>query len=67
MNEKIKELADKAGLYTDVSGRWVNASSMDKFIELLVSECVELFPLTIRPLSGNSIQSSIKEHFGIEK
>ena len=32
-----------------------------------VRECAELFPLTSRPLSGGSIQYTIKQHFGVER
>ena len=38
---KITELKQAAGLYTDTSGRWANASAVDKLVELIVRECAE--------------------------
>ena len=64
MNEKIKALADHAGLYTDVSGRWVNAGSMDKFVKLIVEECCSIADNTVDGLPSYNI----KEHFfGVEE
>ena len=37
---KITELKQAAGLYTDTSGRWANADAVDKFAELIVRECI---------------------------
>ena len=37
---KITELKQAAGLYTDTSGRWANADAVDKFAELIVKECI---------------------------
>ena len=75
MNKQIKELAQQAGMYVDLNGNpWPKAMSAEeceaaykKFAELIVRECADLFPLTGRPLSGGTIQSMIKEHFGVEE
>lgn len=37
---KITELKQAAGLYTDTSGRWANADAVDKLVDLVVSECI---------------------------
>lgn len=41
MNERIKQIATEAAAYTDVSGRWVSANSMNKFAELIIHHCYE--------------------------
>jgi hypothetical protein len=38
---KITELKQTAGLYTDTSGRWANADAVDKLVELIVLECAD--------------------------
>ena len=40
MNEQLKKIADEAGMYTDVSGRWISSNGFNKFAEQLVAECV---------------------------
>jgi hypothetical protein len=80
MNEKIKLLAEQAGLGQE---RWTTAeqfnSFLDKFGELIVAECVEIIESQQVPV-GNSAagemaadwtiaalsecRTEIKEHFG---
>jgi hypothetical protein len=66
MNERIRELYEQA-LEQHVSNNsaWEDLNP-EKFAELIVQECAELFPLTSRPLSGGSIQYTIKQHFGVD-
>jgi hypothetical protein len=77
MNNKFKELADKANAYTDVSGRWANAAGMEKFAELIVQECMTTILKESKWYwdkdefeSSNAIQNAarrVKEHFGVEE
>lgn len=35
---RIEELKVEAGLYVDTSGRWANADSVDRLVELVIDE-----------------------------
>ena len=37
---KITELKQSAGLYTDTSGRWANADAVDKLVDLVIDACL---------------------------
>jgi len=79
MNERIKQLMEKAG--TDSSGKWMNEFHAEKLVELVVLECIDKIE-TYRIPVGNSrsgelacewtyaalkeIRDDIKETFGIE-
>ena len=81
MNERIKQLAEQAGVLSDFgedikAGRWgIGGSyqSMEKFAELIVQECVGVADTYIqtgehaRPTSRSTIGRLIKEHFGAEQ
>lgn len=41
MNERIKELADKSGLYIAYDNREVTDKELEFFAELIVRECVD--------------------------
>ena len=43
---KITELKQAAGLYTDTSGRWANADAIDRLVELIIANTAELKPVT---------------------
>jgi hypothetical protein len=64
MNERIKQLANKAGItvvehpFDDATQSWNN--SMEKFAELIVRECAGIAHGSDRP------GKDIKEHFGVE-
>jgi hypothetical protein len=66
MNERIKELAIKAGWSEDI--RYApRAKEIEKFAELIVRECIDC----LKPLSRNhsmvgAARDTIKEHFGVE-
>jgi hypothetical protein len=66
MNNRNKELAEKTINESMHLGIVDFNRFSEKFSELIVKECAELFPLSGRPLSGGAIQCTIKEHFGIE-
>ena len=72
MNERIKELAEQAGI-----GPWgitIDKSTeiFQKFAELIVKECIEIaqdranFP-GFPPNDVNDIIDEIREHFGVEE
>jgi len=63
MKERIKELADQAGVR---SIYFNEADNVQKFAELIVQECIKLFPQA-NFYGGGAIQSTIKEHFGVEE
>lgn len=63
MNEKIKELANEAGLPT-YNPEGV-PTKIEKFAELIIKECAELAGCNAH-VSGFALGDLIKEHFGIE-
>ena len=73
MNQRIKELAEQAGItlsQKDYSYYWVeSAEDIEKFAELIVKECMDL--VASRPYvdDGNWSHPSmmIKQHFGVEE
>ena len=71
MNERIRLLAEKAGIYkldlSDETEYWI----IEKFAELIVRECGDIAykaywdnPETVR---GIHIKEKIKQHFGVEE
>jgi len=65
MNERIKELAEQAGIYklnlSDETEYWI----MEKFAELIVKECADIGE---RYADGNyEVRNQILEHFGLEE
>jgi hypothetical protein len=42
MNERTRELAELAGFKPDVSGRWLPADSFEKFVDMLIDECIDV-------------------------
>jgi hypothetical protein len=75
MNERIKELAEQAGIEVWGGARYVyhpseilNSTVVTKFAELIVAECAEVLDETISPPSHpmNSIGYRLKKHFGVE-
>jgi hypothetical protein len=65
MNEKIKQLAEQAGIYnlelTDETEYWI----LEKFAQLIVKECASVALMS----NGNNLYvcELIKEHFGVEE
>ena len=76
MNERIKELAEQAGIslsQKDYSYYWVeSAEDIEKFAELIVKECIDIaqdranFP-GFPPNDVNHIIDEIREHFGVDE
>ena len=64
---KITELKKAANLYTDTSGRWANSDGVDRLVELVVRECMDI---TKQCSTGNGIHDLfadeiIAQHFGV--
>ena len=69
MNERIKELAEQAGYLPDSFGvgHW-DMPECQKFGELIVEECANLFPLTFTDEQyQRRIDKTIRKHFGVEE
>ncbi len=70
MNERIKELAEQAGIVFwemsgDVDWRQANREHLDKFAELIVKECI----FAVEDAGGIDkyhYTKAISKHFGVE-
>jgi len=65
MNQRIRALAEQAGIYklnlSDETEYWI----MEKFAELIVLECADIGE---RYADGNyEVRNQILEHFGVEE
>ena len=71
MNERIRELAEQAGVLTDFGedikvGRWGiggNYKQMQTFAELIVQECITVLYENDGALHHTEL---LKKHFGVE-
>jgi len=68
MNERIKQLMDKAGITVDKLGcvdadDWVGYPELKKFAELIVRECANV----AANHDALDIYEEIREHFGVEE
>jgi hypothetical protein len=75
MNERIKELAEQAGITTNLDtdfyekdmNKWVDYFS-EKFAELIVRECTNMLPPdSIRDENGVHMFYVIRKHFGVSE
>jgi hypothetical protein len=69
MNERIKQLAEQAGWGKgETQDDCMQCSPFDKekFAELIIAECAELFPERHYYYSGLAVKQNIKKHFGVE-
>jgi hypothetical protein len=74
MNERIKELAEQAGLEFDddlvlepEAIYYTTQKDLEKFAELIVQECgVALSPMLRDMISRGQAVELIKKHFGVE-
>lgn len=77
MNERIKELAEQAGVYfaegsTDYFGDYlppfmsITNLDLEKFAESIVKECARICVKEARQLGGRVCSDKIKDHFGVE-
>jgi len=75
MNERIWELAKKAGInltpaqFSGVLEDEVDEFTLEDFAELIVKECADIFGREGTgeyQVDGNWIAKTIKQHFGVE-
>jgi len=75
MNNRIKELAQEAGMYVDLKGepwpRWMGAEECEeayaRFAQLLINECTTVVEKNLFQGIGWNTSRAIKKHFGIEE
>jgi ferredoxin-thioredoxin reductase catalytic subunit len=61
MNERIKELAEKAGFYANP-----DIEKFEKFAELLLQEATDIVYRMLDNNTGAEVVVAVKEHFGVE-
>lgn len=74
MNERIRELVEKSGLYIAYDNKDVTDKELSYFAEMIVAECIgicisnALDDLDSNDGRGSSAKSAfeIKQHFGVE-
>ena len=64
MNEKIKQLAEQAGLLGPSSRIGNSHLATEKFAELIVNECADW--VKSRTMSGE-LRDELKRHFGVKE
>ena len=66
MNERIRQLAEQAGIYklnlSDETEYWI----MEKFAELIVRECMKLNSKELSITAIERLLPVYEEHFGVE-
>ena len=68
MNEKLQELAEQAKLLGPGSRIGNAHEAAEKFAELIVNECANLFSLTFTDEQyQRRIDKTIRKHFGLEE
>ena len=69
MNEKIKQLAEQAGITANnLSDGDMSLADLEKFAELFVRECAEWLKTTDSdPDIGEADAKALLEHFGVEE
>lgn len=70
MNERIRQLAEQAGLLGPSSRVGNSHQATEKFAELLVRECADIFGREGTgeyQVDGNWIAKTIKQHFGVRE
>ena len=72
MNERIKELAEQAGITPNLDtdyfekdiNKWVDYYS-EKFAELIVAECLDIVDENVSGMVGVNTMQKIEDHFGM--
>jgi hypothetical protein len=74
MNERIRELAEQAGIEFDddfplepETIYYLKLSDFEKFAELIVRECVEVIKWTPSQFPNDEYVKNITEHFGVRE
>ena len=70
MNERIRELAEQAGIHDDVC-RMCPIHEIEKFAKLIVAECIDTYDHWATHSMDKTAfvvaRTHLKEHFGIEQ
>ena len=69
MNERIKQLAEQAGVKMNAYGRPIPASlasNFDELAELIVRECMKLNSKELSITAIERLLPLYREHFGVE-
>ena len=64
MSKQIQKIIEETG--TDISGKWMSVNNVEKLIEHIVCECVELAACNGH-VSGFALGDLMKEHFGVNE
>ena len=74
MNERIRELAEQAGIEFDddfplepETIYYLKLSDFEKFAELIVRECIQVVKWTPSLFPNDEYVKNIKTHFGVEE
>jgi peroxiredoxin len=69
MNERIKELADKAFVTVSSDGYFSSGKFCEKFAELIVRECARVASNQVMDVEGNDwgVKHAVEKHFGVEE
>ena len=67
MNQRIRQLAEQAGIYklnlSDETEYWI----MEKFAQLIVRECMQLNSQELSITAIERLLPMYREHFGVEE
>ena len=73
MNERIKQIAEQAGLAeaADVRGGYIYPAGMEKFVELIIKECSQVINQIDADDAFEAVglyraESALGKHFGVE-
>ena len=68
MKKQLLKLFNEAGFHQPEMERLIVEHKFEKFAELIVQECAELFEVEYgtSEVSGNEVARVLKEHFGVE-
>jgi hypothetical protein len=64
MNERIKELAEQAGMYDFVLEAMGIGEEFEKFAELIVRECMDV---VAKKCASPTAYNALAEHWGVEE
>ena len=75
MNQRIRQLAQEAGMYVDLNGnpwpKWMSAEECElayaKFAELIVKETMQVVANNLPQNTYLDVADAVIEHFGVEE
>jgi len=67
LNEKIKDIIEKSGLYIAHDNKQATDKELEFFAELIVRECAEYADWYQANSRYTDIAKAIKEHFGVKE